>query len=180
MASAYTVMVPRSRTRELPGNYPFSVKENLILESVRQWGPLAMECFEEVQEIVTHHVDRLIDQHFQKFAPGGLKDEVRFGLPLSNLSKKPKSSLTLLIGLSPISKSASVRRRRWIKSRGCIGANAAHTLRMSITSSPTGPKCFNVISSFTNSHSAGQTLSPRCGVISLPTVATLMNSNGST
>lgn len=67
----------RSRTRELPGNYPFSVKENLIVESARQWGALAMECFEEVQEIVSRHVDRLIDGHFQKFAPGGLKEEVR-------------------------------------------------------------------------------------------------------
>ncbi|KAG8919403.1 hypothetical protein FRC01_001302 [Tulasnella sp. 417] len=70
-------LAKRSRTRELPGNYPFSVKENLIIESVRQWGPLAMECFEEVQEIVSQHLDLLIDQHFQKFAPGGLKDEVR-------------------------------------------------------------------------------------------------------
>lgn len=136
-------MVPRSRTRELPGNYPFSVKENLILESVRQWGPLAMECFEEVQEIVTHHVDRLIDQHFQKFAPGGLKDEVRFGVPLSKPSEESKSSLTLLIDLSRTSKSTSVRRRQWIRLRGCIGASAAHTLRMSITSSPTELKYFN-------------------------------------
>ncbi|KAG9036512.1 hypothetical protein FS837_001657 [Tulasnella sp. UAMH 9824] len=70
-------LAKRSRTRELPGNYPFSVKENLIVESVRQWGALAMECFEEVQEIVSRHVDRLIDGHFQKFAPGGLKEEVR-------------------------------------------------------------------------------------------------------
>ncbi|KIO31593.1 hypothetical protein M407DRAFT_67741 [Tulasnella calospora MUT 4182] len=70
-------LAKRSRTRELPGNYPFSVKENLIVESVRQWGALANECFEEVQEIVSRHVDRLIDGHFQKFAPGGLKEEVR-------------------------------------------------------------------------------------------------------
>ncbi|KAG9012240.1 hypothetical protein FRB90_006763 [Tulasnella sp. 427] len=70
-------LAKRSRTRELPGNYPFSVIENLIVESVKQWGALAMECFEEVQDIVRRHVDRLIDNHFQKFAHGGLKDEVR-------------------------------------------------------------------------------------------------------
>jgi hypothetical protein len=66
----------RSRTRELPGNYPFSVKENLILESINQWQALADACFEQVQRIIINHVDRLVKEHFASHAHGGLLDAV--------------------------------------------------------------------------------------------------------
>ncbi|KIO31589.1 hypothetical protein M407DRAFT_19338 [Tulasnella calospora MUT 4182] len=66
----------RSRTRELPGNYPFSVKERLILESVRQWSALAQECFTEVKDIVVKHIIRIVEEHFQGYNNGGLKEAV--------------------------------------------------------------------------------------------------------
>ncbi|KAG8891273.1 hypothetical protein FRC01_014793, partial [Tulasnella sp. 417] len=66
----------RSRTRELPGNYPFSVKERLILESVRQWSALAQECFTEVKDIVVKHIIRIVEEHFKGYSNGGLKEAV--------------------------------------------------------------------------------------------------------
>ncbi|KIO31586.1 hypothetical protein M407DRAFT_19334 [Tulasnella calospora MUT 4182] len=66
----------RSRTRELPGNYPFSVKERLILESVQQWSDLSHRCFNEVTEIVVKHIIRLVDDHFKGYNNGGLKETV--------------------------------------------------------------------------------------------------------
>ncbi|KIO31590.1 hypothetical protein M407DRAFT_218712 [Tulasnella calospora MUT 4182] len=66
----------RSRTRELPGNYPFSVKERLILESVRQWSALAQECFTEVKDIVVKHIIRIVEEHFKGYNNGGLKEAV--------------------------------------------------------------------------------------------------------
>jgi len=70
-------LAKRSRTRELPGNYPFSIKERLIMESVKRWSALSKECFNEVEDIVANHVDRLIETHFAKYDHGGLKDTVQ-------------------------------------------------------------------------------------------------------
>ncbi|KAG8987402.1 hypothetical protein FRB90_003368 [Tulasnella sp. 427] len=69
-------LAKRSRTRELPGNYPFSVKERLILESVNQWSDLAQECFAEVKDIVVRHIIRIVDEHFKGYNNGGLKEAV--------------------------------------------------------------------------------------------------------
>ncbi|KAG8984096.1 hypothetical protein FRB90_005571, partial [Tulasnella sp. 427] len=69
-------LAKRSRTRELPGNYPFSVKERLILESVNQWSDLAQECFSEVKDIVVRHIIRIVDEHFKGYNNGGLKEAV--------------------------------------------------------------------------------------------------------
>ncbi|KAG9043513.1 hypothetical protein FS837_009473, partial [Tulasnella sp. UAMH 9824] len=69
-------LAKRSRTRELPGNYPFSVKERLILESVRQWSSLADECFAEVIDIVVKHTVRVVEEHFKGSNNGGLKEAV--------------------------------------------------------------------------------------------------------
>jgi hypothetical protein len=66
----------RSRTRELPGNYPFSVKESLIVESVKQWQALADMCFEEVQDIVITIIDQLVEEQFAHHEHGGLLDAV--------------------------------------------------------------------------------------------------------
>lgn len=66
----------RSRTRELPGNCPFTVKELLINQSVKRWSALAQDCFDEIEHILTSHVDRLVDTHFLKYEHGGLRDTV--------------------------------------------------------------------------------------------------------
>ncbi|KAG9043508.1 hypothetical protein FS837_009468 [Tulasnella sp. UAMH 9824] len=69
-------LAKRSRTRELPGNYPFAVKEKLILESVIQWSALAHDCFTEVKNIAVKHVIRLVEDHFKGYDHGGLKEAV--------------------------------------------------------------------------------------------------------
>ncbi|KIO31584.1 hypothetical protein M407DRAFT_67645 [Tulasnella calospora MUT 4182] len=69
-------LAKRSRTRELPGNYPFAVKEKLIVESVLQWSALAHDCFTEVKNIAVKHVIRLVEDHFKGFDHGGLKEAV--------------------------------------------------------------------------------------------------------
>ncbi|KAG8974096.1 hypothetical protein FRC05_007844 [Tulasnella sp. 425] len=69
-------LAKRSRTRELPGNYPFTVKEKLIVESVRQWSRLAHDCFAEVKDITVKHVIRLVADHFKGYDHGGLKEAV--------------------------------------------------------------------------------------------------------
>jgi len=66
----------RTRTRELPGNYPFTVKEMLIVEAVSTWRRLATKCFEDVQKILTTHLIGLINDNFGKLASGGLRDTV--------------------------------------------------------------------------------------------------------
>ncbi|KAG8898578.1 hypothetical protein FRB99_007344 [Tulasnella sp. 403] len=66
----------KSRTRELPGNYPFAVKEKLIMESVRHWRALADGCFKEVEKIVIEYVEQLIQEHFSKYTHGGLLETV--------------------------------------------------------------------------------------------------------
>ena len=68
----------RSRTRELPGNYPFSVKENLIRESTKKWKALADGCFLEVERILNEHVMYILEDHFVPYAHGGLLDELRY------------------------------------------------------------------------------------------------------
>jgi mannose/cellobiose epimerase-like protein (N-acyl-D-glucosamine 2-epimerase family) len=52
------------------------VKENLIVESVKQWRNLADECVEEIRDIVVSHVDQLVKEHFANHAHGGLLDAV--------------------------------------------------------------------------------------------------------
>jgi len=65
-------LAKKFRTRELPGNYPFTVKGMLITEAVMTWKQLANKCFEEVQALVTENLTDLIDDHFQNQISGGL------------------------------------------------------------------------------------------------------------
>lgn len=69
-------LAERSRTRELPGNYPFAVKVTLIDEATKTWRKLAGECFETVRDAMVDHVGRLVKEHFGKYAHGGLLDKV--------------------------------------------------------------------------------------------------------
>ncbi|KAG8981461.1 hypothetical protein FRB90_007245, partial [Tulasnella sp. 427] len=70
-------MAQQYRTRELPGNFPFSVKEILISSSTNQWREIATECFQEVADNLTDHVMRLINSHFGRYAHGGLEDDIK-------------------------------------------------------------------------------------------------------
>jgi len=66
----------RSRTRELPGNYPFVVKHTLISEFLATWNTLSAECSEDVRGLLVAHVTDLIDVHFNNQISGGLRDIV--------------------------------------------------------------------------------------------------------
>jgi len=69
-------LAQRSRTRELPGNYPFLVKKQLIAETVVTWKTLAAHCLDEIHELLDDHVKNLVTEHFQKYILGGLRDAV--------------------------------------------------------------------------------------------------------
>ncbi|KAG8920245.1 hypothetical protein FRC02_001037 [Tulasnella sp. 418] len=67
----------RSRTREWPGNYPFSVKENLVRESTQRWELHAKACFKIVESTLTEHLNKLIHDHFSHEANSSLMAAVR-------------------------------------------------------------------------------------------------------
>ncbi|KIO22298.1 hypothetical protein M407DRAFT_28173 [Tulasnella calospora MUT 4182] len=69
-------LAERSRTRELPGNYPFAVKVTYIDETIRSWRDLAAKCFEKVRDIMIDHANRLVHDHFGRYAHGGLLEAV--------------------------------------------------------------------------------------------------------
>ncbi|KAG8994201.1 hypothetical protein FRB90_000509 [Tulasnella sp. 427] len=69
-------LAERSRTRELPGNYPFAVKVTYINETNRSWRDLAENCFGKVQDIMGDHMRRLVQDHFGRYAHGGLLEAV--------------------------------------------------------------------------------------------------------
>ncbi|KAG8901001.1 hypothetical protein FRB99_005637 [Tulasnella sp. 403] len=69
-------LAERSRTKELPGNYPFSVKSDLIKESTEGWKTLAMDCFEKVEGLLRDHVEELVARHFRLYMHGDLPNIV--------------------------------------------------------------------------------------------------------
>ncbi|EGN94811.1 hypothetical protein SERLA73DRAFT_162866 [Serpula lacrymans var. lacrymans S7.3] len=66
----------RSRTRELPGIYPYSVRETLIKEFTSNWEKLMNDCFETVEDILNTHVNMILRDHFAYYTHGGLLDQV--------------------------------------------------------------------------------------------------------
>ncbi|KAG9026862.1 hypothetical protein FS837_004488 [Tulasnella sp. UAMH 9824] len=69
-------LAERSRTREPQGNYPFPVKDTYINETIRTWRDLASNCFGKVRDIMKDHVSRLVEDHFGRYAHGGLLEAV--------------------------------------------------------------------------------------------------------
>ncbi|KAG8916491.1 hypothetical protein FRC02_003804 [Tulasnella sp. 418] len=70
-------MAKKSRTRELPGNYPLTVTENIIKSILQSWGTYASKCFESVKETLFEQITQLIGIHFEKYSHSGFSDEVR-------------------------------------------------------------------------------------------------------
>ncbi|KAG8913177.1 hypothetical protein FRC00_002894 [Tulasnella sp. 408] len=91
-------LAQRSRTRELPGNFPFSVKEALINQSTRSWRDIATECFQEVWDRMVEHVNRLIEDHFGRYTRGGLKVDVQ-AIILSHMQELAKAAMQKVEGL---------------------------------------------------------------------------------
>lgn len=67
----------QSRTRELPGSYPFVVQETLIKAIIEQWNtPMQVLC-NTVFSILVEYVKRLVTAHFGSFGQGGLEQRVK-------------------------------------------------------------------------------------------------------
>ncbi|TFY77283.1 hypothetical protein EWM64_g6731 [Hericium alpestre] len=63
-------------TRELPGNFPFIVIKQFILEVVQKWHAPSNSLFDSTKTILLEHMQNVVDEHFQKFGHGGLKQRV--------------------------------------------------------------------------------------------------------
>ncbi|KAG8903486.1 hypothetical protein FRB99_003229 [Tulasnella sp. 403] len=66
--------IHKSLTRELPFNVPFSAKEGLIREAMKEWEEHCMECFKVVREAVAEQLDTLVEKHFGRFSRTSLLD----------------------------------------------------------------------------------------------------------
>ena len=64
-------------TRELPCNYPFIVQEGYIIERVDQWNEPAQILFNSTREILKEMTLGIVDEHFEHYIHGGLKQRVR-------------------------------------------------------------------------------------------------------
>ncbi|KIO22294.1 hypothetical protein M407DRAFT_216700 [Tulasnella calospora MUT 4182] len=85
----------QSRTRELPGNFPFSVKEALISHCTGQWREIASQCFQEVSDYLLDHVRYLIETQFGRYTGGGLKADVKH-IILSHIQELAESAIQKL------------------------------------------------------------------------------------
>ncbi|KAJ7036791.1 P-loop containing nucleoside triphosphate hydrolase protein [Mycena alexandri] len=65
-----------SRTRELPGYYPFAVQKSFIREFTAQWAAPAQVLCRVVHSALSQHVKALIAQQFSQFGQGGLERNV--------------------------------------------------------------------------------------------------------
>ncbi|KAK0479205.1 P-loop containing nucleoside triphosphate hydrolase protein [Armillaria novae-zelandiae] len=66
-----------SRTRELPGHYPFDVPESYIVEFTDTWHISAQILCKAVYAILSDHVDKLIAQHLKSFGQNVLEQRAR-------------------------------------------------------------------------------------------------------
>jgi hypothetical protein len=72
------------------GEFPFAVKEELIIRTVKSWHQPVSAAFERAERIFLDRLTSLVDTHFGKHAFGGLRTIVmqvliRLALNLSNL-----------------------------------------------------------------------------------------------
>ncbi|KZV86781.1 hypothetical protein EXIGLDRAFT_774260 [Exidia glandulosa HHB12029] len=66
-----------ARTRELPGNYPFSVKAYYIFRFLKMWEGPTFDCFEVAFKGFVEDLAILIDEHFGLYVNGGLLSQVQ-------------------------------------------------------------------------------------------------------
>lgn len=65
-------VVFRSRTRELPGYYPYDVVRQIVSQTTQKWDAIVFAYFDNVLEIVYAHYNKIVDEHFKYFESGGL------------------------------------------------------------------------------------------------------------
>lgn len=73
-------MVHRSRSRELPGNFPFVVQREYIKDILTKWEGPAMRLCEKVFQILMEHTRELVHRHFSTFGQGLLEQQIQLVL----------------------------------------------------------------------------------------------------
>jgi hypothetical protein len=66
----------RSLINHYIGEFPFAVKEELIVRTIESWRVPVQEAFVRAQNIFFERLTGLVDQHFGKHAYGGLRAAV--------------------------------------------------------------------------------------------------------
>ncbi|KAG1746767.1 P-loop containing nucleoside triphosphate hydrolase protein [Suillus paluster] len=61
----------RSRTRELPDNYPFVVQKSYIDDFTEKWASPSKILFDQVYDILKNNLSGLVHEHFGKMGKGG-------------------------------------------------------------------------------------------------------------
>lgn len=75
--SELTLDERRARTRELPGNYPFSVKAYYIFRFLEKWESPTFDCFEGAFKTFVEDLTKLVDEHFGVYIHGGLLSQIQ-------------------------------------------------------------------------------------------------------
>lgn len=77
LSSELTLRARRARTRELPGNYPFSVKAYYIFRFLEKWESPTFDCFEGAFKTFVEDLAKLVDEHFGVYVHGGLLSQIQ-------------------------------------------------------------------------------------------------------
>jgi len=72
------VHLRRARTRELPGNIPFSVKKHYIDRFLATWMAPTVALFNKALAIYGEEVDTVVRKHFEAYEHGGLLDLILY------------------------------------------------------------------------------------------------------
>ncbi|KAB5589117.1 Myxovirus resistance protein [Ceratobasidium theobromae] len=62
-----------ARTRELPGEFPFAVTEELVTQTLKSWREPVQEVFVRAERIFVQRLTSLVEHHFGKHSHGGLR-----------------------------------------------------------------------------------------------------------
>jgi hypothetical protein len=68
----------RARTRELPGNVPFSVKKHYVDQFLATWDGPSKKCLRQSYQDFVTQIDRLVRQHFADYSSGGLLGIIQY------------------------------------------------------------------------------------------------------
>ncbi|QRW19971.1 myxovirus resistance protein [Rhizoctonia solani] len=66
-----------ARTRELPGEFPFAVTEELIMRTLHLWRQPVKDVFGRAERIFVRRLTALVEAHFGQYTHGGLRAVVQ-------------------------------------------------------------------------------------------------------
>ncbi|KAB5588706.1 Myxovirus resistance protein [Ceratobasidium theobromae] len=75
-----------ARTRELPGEFPFAITEELVTRTLKSWREPVQEVFMRAERIFVQRLTSLVELHFTKHSYGGLRSTVQKSV-LENLEE---------------------------------------------------------------------------------------------